>query len=123
MTKTLKRKIIIRADHFVEACKVGLEYNNSLGSALYDRAKFVPLTINDIDQYWTFAVLKNLVNAENSWHIDKTLYFLRHHSTYSNEYAKSIFLHSQDNKYFSVLDRRSKEILLGWGIFEKDFKV
>ncbi len=123
MSNILKRTIIIRADHFVKVCELGLTYNRSIECALYDRAKFVPLTIFDIEKHWTFAILKDLLVAENSWHIDKVLYFLKGHSVYSNEYSNSISAYSQDNKYFSVKKRNGKEELLGWGIFEKDFEA
>lgn len=118
MKKTITRRVIIRIDQFVKLRNRAIKYDELLGDSPYDRAWCEPLTMKEIDQYWTMSLLKN----PNLGHCDPIKYFFIHHRLYESAYTKDLsrIPYTADGQIWVWPARCKDEKQLVWGVFEKD---
>lgn len=120
-TRTLRRKVIIREYDFN---KVRDQAFVPLGisGALYDRAKFVPLTKNDLEIQNLVHVIKKGQdnNPLKPTGIPAAFLYNAKDYLYSVKYIDYHSEYDEDGYIWVQARKNTPRTRLGWGIFEKD---
>lgn len=122
MSNTIKRRVIIRIDQFNKVRKQALKYNKDIDGSLYDHARCEPLLMTEIQQYWAWALLKNIDLTYS--YTDPVRYFFSHHPQFDSSYVREICRvpdNSTEDHVWVWPARCRSEKMLVWGIFEKTF--
>ena len=121
MTRTLKRKVIIRETDYA---KVKHRAFMPIGvDVLYDRAEWRPLTREDIERDMIMRGLKGeQMPRGGSWLIPEDYLLYNQDSLYNTKYSRWNPDYDEDG-YMTVQPRKNlPRARLGWAFFEKDLE-
>lgn len=120
--RTLRRKVLIREYDYA---RVKREAFNMVGvSALYDRAEFTPIKLDDLEKQRIVDYLKG--KEEPLWRDLEmpatALYNVKDH-LYDQRYFGWMVNYDEEG-YLCVQARKNTPLSrIGWGVFEKDFSA
>ena len=122
VTRTLKRKVLIREYDYKRVEHIGLMDRKQ--GALYDRASFNPVQLNDLEKHRLIELLKG--KETPTWRDLESpaiaLYNVKD-SLYDPRYYDWQVTYDEEG-YLCVQSRKNTPLSrIGWGVFEKDLSA